>query len=323
MELVHSSPQERVLAASRSPVDSFPAYPARQKFRFGGVAVELRGASWDDVHGETELSAFRCDTSSNDEVDIEVDVRWVDELSECGADKTFDSGAIWRVFDTGDGFVIEFSSPLLGRTPYKRVRVSHDFSHAKVMLSRAAMERCGKISPLEYPACELLITNYLAHHSLGVEVHGCGLIDPETGGQLFLGHSGAGKSTTARLWEKLRAPEILSDDRIILRLHDGELWMYGTPWHGEAAFASPAKIRLDRIHILRHGAENKFSWLPQARAVGEVFARSFPPFHSAIGVEKSIDFIKRALDVVPCYEFEFLPDSSSLDAVIEEHDHDQ
>jgi hypothetical protein len=279
--------------------------------------VELRGVSWDDVHGENELLAFRSDSSKNTEIEIAVDVRWVDELHEQRIPKSFESSAIWRVFNAADGFVFDFSSPLVGRKPYKRMRVSSDFSRAEVMLSRSASERCGKISPLEYPACELLITNYLAHHGMGVEVHGCGLIDRDTRGHLFLGHSGAGKSTTARLWESLQAPEILSDDRIILRLHDGELWMYGTPWHGEAAFASPAKIRLDRIHILRHGAENKFSWLPQTRAAGEIFARSFPPFHSATGLEGSIEFIKRALDVVPCDEFEFLPDSSSVAAVIE------
>jgi hypothetical protein len=133
---------------------------------------------------------------------------------------------------------------------------------------------------------------------------------------LFLGHSGAGKSTTARIWETFRTPEILSDDRIILRLHDGELWMYGTPWHGEAAFASPGKAKLNRIHILRHGTQNRFTSLPQVRAVGEVFARSFPPFHSPVGVERTIEFIRRVLEVVPCFEFEFLPDSSSVAAVL-------
>ena len=132
---------------------------------------------------------------------------------------------------------------------------------------------------------------------------------------MFLGHSGAGKSTTARIWETFRAPEILSDDRIILRLHDGELWMYGTPWHGEAAFASPGKAKLNTIYILRHGCRNRFTALPQALAVGEVFARSFPPFHSQAGLQRTLEFIKRALDVVPCYEFEFLPDRSSVAAV--------
>jgi hypothetical protein len=267
------------------------------------------------------MLAFRsAPRGPNEKAEIDIQVLWVDDLHEQPTQKNFESGAIWRVYDLGDEFVFEFTSPLLDGSPYKQLRVSSDFRNVKAILSRSARERCGHISALEYPACELLITNYLACHRLGVEVHGCGLIDRETGGHLFLGHSGAGKSTTARLWESLRAPEILSDDRIILRLHDGQLWMYGTPWHGEAAFASPKSVKINRIHILQHGRENKFSILPQARAVGEVFARCFPPFYSPEGLAGTVDFLKSSLAVVPCYEFDFVPNCSSLSAVLNFHD---
>jgi hypothetical protein len=92
--------------------------------------------------------------------------------------------------------------------------------------------------------------------------------------------------------------------------------MYGTPWHGEAAFASPGKAKLNRIHILRHGSENRFSLLAKARGVGEVFARSFPPFHNPAALGKTIDFIEGALDAAPCFEFQFVPDRTSVAAVI-------
>jgi len=287
----------------------------RQSFSFGGVSLELCGNSPADVHGGAELLAFRSEPRDPD-IDISAEVLWADELHAQCTEITFESGALWRLFDTGNEFVFEFTSPLLGKHPYKRMRVASGFRTVEIILSRSALERCGKISPLEYPACELLITNYLARHGVGIEVHGCGVIDAESGGHLFLGHSGAGKSTTARLWETFRAPEILSDDRIILRLNDGELWMYGTPWHGEAAFATPGKAKLNQIHILRHGTRNTFLRLQQARAVGEVFSRSFPPFHSPGGLEKTVEFIKRALAAAPCYEFEFIPDGSSVAAVL-------
>ncbi len=308
------------MLAQSSTTELFPV-PAdfRQRFSFGGVSVELRADSPDDANGGDELLAFQ-DAGQSDRAEIDIEVLWVDELEEQPTQKNFDSGALWSVFDLGDEFVFEFTSPLAGRRPYKQMRVDPDFRNAKVILSRAARNRCGNIYPLEYPACELLMTNYLACHGLGVEVHGCGLIDRDTGGHLFLGHSGAGKSTTARMWETFRAPEILSDDRIILRLDEGELWMYGTPWHGEAAFASPKSVKINRIHILQHGRENKFSRLPQARAVAEVFARCFPPFYSPSGLAGTMDFIKSSLAVVPCYEFNFVPDRSSLSAVLSFHD---
>jgi hypothetical protein len=279
----------------------------------GGVLLGLCNTSSAELRLNRELAPFRADTYRSD---IQIVIEWAGSLDSCTGRTIFDSGAVWRLFREDSTWIFDFCSPVFGLRPYKRLRMSSDFRTGELILSSQAYEQQSDVCPLEYPADELLITNYLARHGIGIEVHGCGLIDAESGGHLFLGHSGAGKSTTARLWETFRAPQILSDDRIILRLHDGELWMYGTPWHGEAAFAAPGSAKLDRIHILRHGAQNRFAAPPQARAVGEVFARSFPPFHSPAGLERTVEFIKWALDLVPCYEFEFTPDASSVAAVL-------
>lgn len=279
--------------------------------RIGGLSLALSGVSSDEVRMSREMQSFQ-DVDENP--DIEIEVEWVDQLQRLRGAPAFDSGALWTLFLDGQEYIFDFTSAAFGFLPYKRLRARGEFRRAQLILSREALRNHLPVNPLEYPTDELMITNYLAS-GVGVEVHGCGLVDPDTGGHLFLGHSGAGKSTTARLWETFRAPEILSDDRIILRLHHGELWMYGTPWHGEAAFASPGKAKLDRIHILRHGSENRFALLPKARGVGEVFARSFPPFHNPAGLERTIEFIKSALDAAPCFEFQFVPDRTSVAAV--------
>ena len=279
----------------------------------GGVLGGLRDASSVELSLNRELALFQKETYPSD---VQITIERAGSLDSCKGRTIFDSGAVWNLFREDSAWIFDFCSPVFGPRPYKRLRMGCDFRAGELILSSQLREQLCDVCPLEYPADELLITNYLAHHGLGIEVHGCGLIDAETSGHLFLGHSGSGKSTTARMWETFRAPEILSDDRIILRLHDGELWMYGTPWHGEAAFASPGKAKLNRIHILRHGSENRITTLSQARAVGEIFARSFPPFHSPAGLEKTIEFIKRALDAVPCYEFEFVPEKSAVAAIV-------
>jgi hypothetical protein len=246
---------------------------------------------------------------------MEVAVEWVEELDSRDGGATICSGRLWNLWPGEPELVFDFHSPVYGVHPYKRLCLSADFRCARVLLNESLLADWVPIDPLQYPAAELLMTNYLAS-GLGVEVHGCGFIDTETGGHLLLGHSGAGKSTTARLWERLRRPEILSDDRIILRIHNGELWMYGTPWHGEAAFASPGKAKLNRILILQHGRENQISELSKPCAVGEMFARCFPPFHSAIGLENTLEFLTRVAELVPCYEFHFVPDDSAVETVL-------
>jgi hypothetical protein len=283
----------------------------------GGITLALGGESPDEVKLNDELRAFADDTHSPD---IQVHAQFVDELKSFPGEPRFNSGALWRVFSQADSFTFDFVSDLLGADPYKRLVVDRTFSSAQLLLSNKLLAPHAPIFPLEYPTDELLITNYLASRRLGVEVHGCGLIDSSAGGQLFLGHSGAGKSTTTRMWQSARNPFILSDDRIILRLDGGELRMHGTPWHGEAAFAEQGQSSLSRIFILQHGAQNQIRMLPKAEAVGEIFARSFPPFHSAEGLEGTLEFINRALDTVPCYEFQFVPDRSAIETALGFHD---
>jgi hypothetical protein len=269
--------------------------------------------------------------------DIEVTVQWGDQLKASPGSPIFDSGAVWKLFRENDEFIFDFASEAVGPAPYKRMR-TRDFTSAQLTLNSNLLPE--RVWPLEYPADELLITNYLARHGLGVEVHGCGLIDAETGGHLFLGHSGAGKSTTTRLWKSSRNPEILSDDRIILRLDRGidvgqgtpaaqvgqaarlshELWMYGTPWHGEAAFAFAGKAKLNRIFILQHGERNQITRMSFSRAVAELFARCFPPFHSAAGLQSTVNFLEKTVRTVPCYDFQFVPDCSAVEMALNSHD---
>lgn len=261
-----------------------------------------------------ELSIFS--SASVTAPDIEVNVEWIDKINHSFEAPLFDSGGVWTLFREGPNFRFDFCSPMLGPASYKCLFVNESFTEAELMLSREALSYARPIFPLEYPADELLFTNYLAAHGLGVEVHGCGLVDAETGGHLLLGHSGAGKSTTARLWQSLRNPEILSDDRIIIRIENGELWMYGTPWHGEGQFASPGKARLNHILILQHGERNQVVEMSRSLAVGELFARCFPPFHSPEGLQHTLDFLQRVVNIAPVCEFRFVPDAAAVETAI-------
>lgn len=51
---------------------------------------------------------------------------------------------------------------------------------------------------------------------------------------LFLGTSGTGKSTHSRLWlGNIEGAELMNDDNPVLRVEDGQVYVYGTPWSGK------------------------------------------------------------------------------------------
>jgi hypothetical protein len=88
--------------------------------------------------------------------------------------------------------------------------------------------------------------------------------------------------------------------------------MHGTPWHGEAGFASPEKTQLNKIFVLEHGNRNEFLRLPQPRAVAELFARCFQPFFSKDSLTFTLSFLHQITNLVPCYLFRFVPDESAV-----------
>jgi len=176
-----------------------------------------------------------------------------------------------------------------------------------------------------------LITHYLSL-GRGVELHGCGLGRGDSESFLFVGHSGAGKSTTTRLWRRHAAVEVLSDDRIIVRRGFTDavkgvgkcptqtFLMYGTPWHGEAAFASPSRVPIRRIFLLEHGAGNRIEPLSRSAAVGELLARSFTPFYQRRFVDPVLALLEEMVESLPCYRFQFVPDHSAVERILEFRD---
>jgi hypothetical protein len=156
-------------------------------------------------------------------------------------------------------------------------------------------------------------------------LHGCGIVGPDGASNLFVGHSEAGKSTTARLWTSHHDVQILSDDRIIVREDKvredaNQIFMYGTPWHGEAAFALPGRAPLQRIFILEHGCGNVITRLSRSQMVAELFARSFVPFHRHEYLDSALRFLERVADSVPCYRYAFEPDERAVDRILNFHD---
>jgi len=270
--------------------------------RVGGLTIQL---AWN----ESDLKGLRLAPSAASvpfmvaasPPDVTIDVTTTPRVGGMPAREClFDSGGPWRLYRDGDGFLFRFFAPRSGDSPYKTARFTPDFSRGVVSLDREFFTD-GTADPLEYPLDELLIISLLAR-GRGVEIHGCGLVDRESGGLLFVGQSGAGKSTMARRWSSAAAAVILSDDRIVLRRDAEGLWMYGTPWHGEAPLASPRRSRIAGVFLLRQAALDDIVAVPAAAAVARLFAASFPPFHDAGGLGFSLEFLESLVSAVPCAE---------------------
>ena len=300
---------------------------ARSGFCIGGISLEIQNYTDQGSTHRPALDAFRFESENPD---IAIQLEWLPALKTLPAAQIFDSGCTWRLYEDEPGFRFDFHAAALEAVPHKRLFIDRSFSKARLQLSEELRVRMPYLlSPLGYPLDELLIMHRLTQER-AIELHGVGIVGPDSASNLFVGHSGAGKSTTARLWTSLHKVDILSDDRIIIRespareLHPGddpsEIFMYGTPWHGEGCFALPQRAPLNRIFILEHGHGNVLTRLTRSQMVAELFARAFVPFHRHEYVENALSFLERVADSVPCYRYSFEPDERAVETILQLND---
>jgi len=331
----------------------------QRTFRVGNVSVRVGSSRGADVSLSHPLNLF---SVGSVDPDIQVGVDWVDEISPSGV-PVFDSGATWRLFASDWGLCFDFTAPYFGDQPYRRLILDHCLGRATIQMNRRCSPRSSfPGAALSYPLDELLIMHRLTQEK-AIELHSSGIVRPNGDANLFVGHSGAGKSTTTRLWTARENVEVLSDDRIIvrrdefgvktpceavcgtsehgvLRLRDcsasrtnlsaqddrgknrsrQRMRMYGTPWHGEAMYASPNSAPLSRIFVLEHGHGNVITPLTPSQAVAELFARSFVPFHRHEYVESALRFLEELVGAVPVYRYAFEPDQRAVDKILHFHD---
>ncbi len=229
----------------------------------------------------------------------------------------FDSGALWRLYaDQGD-YELRLTSPVLGETPYKVIRFDAAVENGTIQFHsgyKTYFPEGAPVDPLEYPLGELIYLHWLAQ-GRGIEIHSCGVIDSNGDGYLMVGHSGAGKTTAAGLWLQHPGVTVISDDRVIIRKEDGQMWMHGTPWHGTGMLASPRRVPLKAILFLRHATQHRLVPRRRSLSASQLLACAFVPLYQRAGLAYSIEFLEEVTSLVPCADLEFTPDLGVVDFV--------
>jgi hypothetical protein len=298
-----------ITAQSKTPRSS-----SRMAFGIGGFSLGVWCEGGMPIVIDPEHRPFVLPGRDSETCDIEVEVSWSDHLESPQSKAAFISGGVWSAHLDSTGTKFYFSGPTAGVAPYKAAWFDHSFERGHVVLNRSSFADRSQVFPLEYPIDELVIMHRLSLGA-GVEMHALGLADRDGSGYLFLGHSGAGKSTTARLWQAQPGVRLLSDDRIIIRKIDGRYYMYGTPWHGDAGVASPASAPLSAVFLLEQARTDQIVALPQGQAAAELFARCFVPYYREQGLEFTLSFFDELTRFVPCSTFRFAPTENAVEAI--------
>ena len=134
-------------------------------------------------------------------------------------------------------------------------------------------------------------------------------------GYLFLGHSGTGKSTHARMWlQAFPDAWLLNDDNPILRvMEDGEVRVYGSPWSGKTPCYNNAYARVGGIIKLSQAPHNQIRKLSLPEAYAYILSSA-----SGLKIERQMtdnmyNTIRDVITQVGCYHMECLPNTEAAE----------
>jgi len=226
--------------------------------------------------------------------------------------KLFDSGRTWALYESCGQYVLSNHVLEWGSPAERALVLDRDFASGRLHVPEKAFHVLYTANPLPYPL-DQVFTIMLLSRGRGFLLHACG-IDDNGAGYLFLGNSGHGKSTMAKLWHD-RGASVLNDDRIVLREKEGAFWMYGTPWHGDFKEHSAQGLPVQKIFFLSRGDRNKAFPKYGADAVSMLLTRSFPPLWDKEGMAFTMGFCHGVTQKAPCCELYFVPDERIIDFV--------
>lgn len=145
-----------------------------------------------------------------------------------------------------------------------------------------------------------------------VAVHGSCIVYHDRA-VLFLGESGTGKSTHTRLWqENVEGAFLLNDDSPFLRVEEGKVWAYGSPWSGKTPCYKQERYELKGCVRLSQAPYNQMKKLSILPAYGAIHPSCPPAFaYDEKLYDRISDFISGLLSSVPCYHLECSPNKEA------------
>ena len=170
---------------------------------------------------------------------------------------------------------------------------------------------------LEYLAVYRKIAEEILKYD-GLLLHGV-LLECEGRGVLFGAKSGVGKSTHAALWKKLLGDKctIVNGDKPLVRIIDGRVFAYGTPWNGKEGLHENKKCELFSLCFLERGEENKL-WQIGNEALRLILTQTYMPKHDSTKMVMTLDLLDKILSKVKCYRLACNMDISAAKVAYEE-----
>jgi len=257
---------------------------------------------------------YRTFLTSQDHPQYTVNLRWMkysQPMTET-PELIFDPGEIWKMYQKGSTYYASFD--------YKGANLP--FQESNILITNPEWNQMTLIERITGPDWISLLNTGVGELILrtailfvrGLVFHASGL-DDNGSGIVFIGHSGAGKSTQVAMWQKESGVIALNDDRIAIVPSKSGLRCYGTPWGGSLNIAKNHSAPLKAIIILEQASTNQITRFPLAPLPSWMMARTFLPYWDKNLMVVAMKNLELILSKVPVYLLRCRPEKAVIPLV--------
>jgi hypothetical protein len=126
--------------------------------------------------------------------------------------------------------------------------------------------------------------------------------------RVFIGVSGAGKSTISSLLEAVPGCTKIADELVVLRRTDAGWQVMVPPYLGPAGIAHGAQAPLAAVHVLVQAPFDRRDRLPAGEAVRELLRHVLVYVAEATTAERVLSLVAAVTTDTPCYRLHFRKD---------------
>jgi hypothetical protein len=135
----------------------------------------------------------------------------------------------------------------------------------------------------------------------------------ENYGYIFSGLSGVGKSTIAHLWQEQGAT-IINDDRLIIKKHDNQFFMYNTPLYKNDI---PKKSTITKLFLLKQSNRNFIRGIDNlSTKTSKIIPYCIQHNYNSLLIENLINIVADFSKNISICELEFVPNSSVISLIL-------
>ena len=275
------------------------------------VRIEIADADVNSISLLKSFEPFRVDSHEGEEVFLTFiidDTTQPIEKSRRKRIRSFETGNGYTVVDCVDDGGYQFIIKDLQSYECGLIVTNSNFSICRCALNgNFDMRRFGVNNAM------MLAFAFAGSFRHALLVH-ASLVRYDGYGYAFIAKSGTGKSTQVSMWLRhIPGCDLMNDDNPVIRVIDGQAWIYGSPWSGKTPCYRNIKARLGAVTRIDRAPANSIDKLQAL----EAFA-SFLPSCSSMKWDGVIynnicDAVTEVVETTGIYTLHCLPNKEAAE----------